>query len=55
MILQAKKRTAAAIHAAITVFPPYDGRIKLQPFYPPVDYFGLIFDYILASCWLTTA
>jgi hypothetical protein len=46
VILQAKKQTATAMHAAIAVFPPADGRFKLQPSYPPVDYYRLIFDYI---------
>jgi hypothetical protein len=51
MVLQAKEQAAAAAatSAAITVFPPSDGRFELQPFCPPVNYYRLIFDYILSS------
>jgi hypothetical protein len=33
VILHAKEQTAAATDAAFAVFPPADGRIKLQPFF----------------------
>jgi hypothetical protein len=49
MVLQAKKQAAAAMNAAITIFPLSDGRFELQPFCPPVNYYRSIFDYILSS------
>jgi hypothetical protein len=53
--MQAKKQTAAATHAAIAVFPPAGGTLKLQPFCPPVNYHRLMSDYILSSRWFSGA
>ena len=44
------------MHIAIAVFPLAVGRFKPQPFFcAPVDYYRLIFDYILSSRSFTAA
>ena len=50
--MNTKWQTVAAMHTQIAFFPSADGRFKLQPFCPPVNYYPLMLDYILSSCWL---